>query len=153
MNGKRPMFRVLLILTVVMISVILVFAQDQDTTDQEAPLAITFERGEGEVFSGSNIYILTGDKIERSFRSDYYLTEGSIVLEDGTWSLLAVGIGGTEPTLYATTDLEIDASPTRCMESLGDDWENAFTITCPLRFLRFELKTGVQLALLLVIQH
>ena len=55
--------------------------------------------------------------------------------------------------MYATTDLEIDASPTRCLESLGADWENAFTITCPLRFLNFEVKSGSPLILLIVMPH
>ena len=147
------MTRILLVLVVALALACPAYSQSADEPEQEAPIAISFERGEGEVFLGSTIYLLNGDRIERSFRSDYYLTEGSIELEEGTWSILAVGIGGNDRTMYATTDIEIDSSPTRCLESLGDDWENAFTISCSLRFLEFEVKTGNPLALLLIIQH
>ncbi len=112
---------------------------------------LVFERGEGTALSIDNAYFLIGDRIKRSFRSDYYLTEGFIELEEGAWSILAVGFGGEDSTLYSSTELELDFSPTRCVESYGEDWNNAFTISCSLRFLSFEIKSGYELTLLMII--
>ncbi|MDE2819595.1 MAG: hypothetical protein OXN94_18250 [Chloroflexota bacterium] len=112
---------------------------------------ISLVRGVGETHLIDTAYLLIGDKIKRSFRSDYYLTEGALELEEGSWSILAVGMGGDESTMYVTTDLELDFSPTGCVESFGDSWNNAFTISCPLRFFNFEIKTGYELTLLLII--
>lgn len=125
-------------------------AQNEGETVQNPSIDISFERGEGEVFLESNAFLIFGDLIERSLRSNYFLTEGEFKLDEGAWSIFAVGIGGSESTLYATTDLAIDASPTRCLDSWSIDWKNAFTITCPLRFLRFEVKSGYPIAMLLV---
>ena len=110
-----------------------------------------FERGEGTALPIDNAYLIIGDKINRSFRTDYYVTEGSMELEEGAWVIFAMGLGGEDSTNYVTTDLELDFSPTRCVESFGDDWNNAFTITCPLRFLNFEVKSGYELAVLVIL--
>ena len=130
------------LLVVVLFVLLAVTANSQD---------IDFERGEGKVFLIDNAYLIIGDRIERSIRSDYYLSEGTIELEEGEWTILAIGYGGDESTMYVTTDLEIDFSPTRCVDSLGIDWNNAFAISCPLRFLNFEIKSGYELVLLLII--
>lgn len=112
---------------------------------------LAFERGEGVELPIENGYVVIGDKVKRTLRSDYYHTEGSIELQEGTWAILAIGLGGDDSTGYLTTDLELDFSPTRCVDSLGNDWNNAFTISCPLRFLNFEIKTGYELTLLLIL--
>ena len=42
-----------------------------------------FERGEGAALPIHNAYLIIGDKVDRSFRTDYYVTEGSMELEEG----------------------------------------------------------------------
>ena len=141
----KPLFAICLTLMLSSVSL----AQDS-ISEPSSTLGITLERGEGKGISISTAYLLVGEKIERAFSSDYYLSEGTINLKEGKWSILAIGVGGNDSTSYAGTDLALEFAPTRCLRKLQSDWNETFTISCPLRFLRFKLQSNKQKTLLLV---
>ena len=149
------MFRVLFILIVALALMFPTLAQDDVEQETEEAPVLTVKRGESEILEIVSAYLLQGEKVERSLRSDYFVTEGSLDLGEGSWSLVATDLGGDEFTTYMGTDLtgidlELHASPSRCFRALDFYASNAFRITCPLRSLGFELRSATSISLMLL---
>ena len=149
------MFRVLLVLIAGLTLMFPTLAQDSDEQETEEVPMLSLKQGEAEALEVFAAYLLEGEKVELRFRSDYYVTDGSLNLEEGSWSLLATGLDIGDVTTYMGSDyrgidLEIDASPGRCFRALDVYSAVAFRITCPLRSLNFEMRSDSEVSLLLV---
>ena len=134
----------------------------------ELEMGIEFDKGEGVFVSElkSTAFVVLGEKIKRTFRSDYYQTTGTLVLDEGIWSITVTGLGGDDQTAYTSTEIEIDALPARCIKSAGNFWSralgsswkdefsfsgsNTFEISCLLRSFEWEIRSGVPISLLLI---
>ncbi|MCY3934747.1 MAG: hypothetical protein OXG09_01970 [Chloroflexi bacterium] len=101
---------------------------------------------------GSGLYLVEGEKVERPFRSDYYLTEGVFDIEVGDWLIVAIGLGGDDRTFYSTDDFNYEASPLQCVKEIGYPWSNsALEVTCSAQ-LEWSVQTGFPIAFLLVVR-
>ena len=143
------MVKLLLVACVTLVLSYLSLAQDA-AGQPGSSRAITLERGQGRTYGISNTFLLSGEKIELRFLADYYFSEGYIDVGEGKWSFLAVGVGGNDSTTYGGTDLALEFAPTRCVRKLQSNWNDTLTIHCPLRFLRFEIRSNAKKALLIV---
>ena len=143
------MVKLLLVACVTLVLSYLSLAQDA-AGQPGSSRAITLERGQGRAYGISNTFLLSGEKIELRFLADYYFSEGYIDVGEGKWSFLAVGVGGNDSTTYGGTDLTLEFAPTRCVRKLQSNWNDTLTIHCPLRFLRFEIRSNAKKALLIV---
>ena len=147
--GNGTVLKPLLVVCVTLILSSLAVAQDA-AGQPGSSRAITLERGQGRTYGISNTFLLSGEKIELRFLADYYFSEGYIDVGEGKWSFLAVGVGGNDSTTYGGTDLTLEFAPTRCVRKLQSNWNDTLTIHCPLRFLRFEIRSNAKKALLIV---
>ena len=151
------MMRVLLLLIVTLTLTFPALGQDEGEQITEASPAMSLIRGKAEFIDVDKAYLIAGDKVERFLQSDYYQSEGTLDLEEGSWSLIAAGIGGDDKTTYAgsdfpSADLELRAIPARCLSLLNIQSAKAFRIGCPLRSLRFEIRSDSTTTLLLITQ-
>jgi len=152
------MLRLMLLLGAALTLMFPVFAQDEEREETEETLTIlSLEHGQAEALEVYAAYLLEGEKVEERWRSDYFVSKGSFVLEEGSWSLFATGLDVGDWTTYAGAefrglDLEISAAPERCFTALDYYSTKAFRISCPLETLDFELRIDSQLSLLLVTQ-
>ncbi len=151
------MIRILVLLIAFLTLNIPVLAQDTlDQATEESPV-LSIVIGEAEFINLAQVYLAKGKKKERTFQSDYYRTVGTLGLEEGSWSIIAAGIGGDDETTYSgkdfpNTDIELQASPQRCFTSLISEAAKAFNIKCPLRSLKFEVRSNSSQTLLLITQ-
>ena len=151
------MMRVLLLLIVTLTLTFPALGQDEGEQITEASPAMSLIRGKAEFIDVDKAYLLIGDKVELSLQSDYYQSEGTLDLEEGSWSLIAAGIERDDRTTYggrdfSGADIELRASPSRCLSILNIDSAKAFRISCPLRSLRFEIRSNSSKTLLLITQ-
>lgn len=134
-----------------------ILAQDNpDRTSQDEPI-LSASIGYAESLGIGQAFLVKGRKKERTFRSDYYESEGLLSVYEGDWSIIVAGIGGNDVTTYNGTDfpdadIELRASPRSCYSSwnLYSVAAKAFRIKCPLRSLRFELRSNSSHTLILI---
>lgn len=148
------MLRVILVLIAGLALMFPVVAKDEESEEAEETPILSLRRGESEALKVFAAYLLEGEKIELSFRSDYYASEGSLTLEEGRYSLLAAGIGGDTTTYIGEdatgVDLMLTAFNELCFKSLTFVSANAFRITCPEYTVRLELNSHAQYSLLMI---
>ena len=149
------MFRILLCMLLIIATCFPAMAQDPVEEETVDDPGIKVNRGEVEVLDIVSAYILHGEKVELTLRSDYYASEGSLSLADGSYSLLASGIGGDVTTYVGTGDLDdadltLTAFNELCFKALTTISAFAFRITCPRYVVRYELRSSSELSLLLV---
>ncbi|MCY4024000.1 MAG: hypothetical protein OXF32_11195 [Anaerolineaceae bacterium] len=148
------MLRVVLILIAGLALMFPAFAQDDEREETDESPVISLKRGEAEALEILAAFLLEGEKVELSFRSDYYANEGSLSLEEGRYSLLAVGIGGDTTTYIGEdatgVDLMLTAFNERCFRALTYVSAGAFRITCPEYTVRFEINSHTQYSLLMI---
>ena len=87
------MFRVLFILIVALALMFPTLAQDDEGPETEEMSLLSLNRGDAEELEVLAAYLLEGEKVERRLKSDYFVTNDSLQLEEGSWSLLATGLG------------------------------------------------------------
>lgn len=133
------------------------FAQDAGGQQTEEIPLFSLTTGEAEFIDVDRAYLLEGEKVERFLQSDFYRSEGALNLEEGSWSLIVSGLGGDDETTYGgrdfpNADIELNASPSRCISELNVSASKAFRVTCPLRSLKFEIRSDSSHTLLLITQ-
>lgn len=134
-----------------------VISQDNlDQTSEGNPL-LSINIGNAELIDVAQAYLVKGRKKERTLRSDYYEATGALNLVEGKWSLVATGLGGNSRTTFSgddfpSADVELQPSPKRCFSSIKSESSIAFEIRCPLRSLRFEMRSDSSQTLFLIRQ-
>lgn len=151
------MLRLLLVLFAGLVLMFPAMAQDEESEESEDTLPIlSLKQGEGEALEVYAAYLLHGEKVELSFRSDYYASEGSLTLEEGIYSLLVAGLGGDITTYIGEdedafgVDLRLTAFNELCFKTLTFAPADAFRITCPQYTVGFELNSHTQYSLLMI---
>ena len=144
-------------LRVAFLSLLLVLGTAVSAQESETePLEFDVTTGSLEPFlldeEGNGLYLVNGEKVERSFLSDYYLTEGGWDIEEGEWLIVAIGVGGDDRTSWVTDDFNYEAYPSRCVKELGDTWRSgALEVRCSAQ-LEWSVQTGFPIAFLLVVR-
>lgn len=134
-----------------------ILAQDSLDQPQEDVSVLSISRGIAETIDLAQAYLVNGRKKERTLRSDYYEAVGILSLDEGEWSIVAAGLGGRDKTTFGGSDfrgvdVELQASPQRCFRLLASKFGKAFEIKCPLRSLRFSMRSDSSQTMLLIAQ-
>ncbi len=150
---RKPVAVLVLVLTLY----IPILAQDSPDQPTENPPVLSTSIGSEEPLRISQAFIVNGRKKERAFRSDFYESVGLLTLYEGEWSIVATGLGGRDKTTFDGSDfrgvdVDLQASPQRCFRLLTSKFGKAFEIKCPLRSLKFNMRSDSSETMLLVAQ-
>lgn len=130
-----------------------VSAQESETE----PLDFDVTTGSLEQFhsyeDGNGLLFVIGEKVERSFRADFFLTEGKLDIEEGNWLIDVMAVGGRDRTNWGDPSFEYEARPSRCVGSPREGmWsENVLFASCAVN-LSWVVKSSFPLSILAIVK-